>query len=310
MSKLISIVTPTYNEEENIEKLCKSVTIEIKKTEYDYEHIVIDNSSTDQTINILKRLVKDDKKLKVIINKKNFGHIRSPIHGMFQASGDAVILMMSDFQDPIELISKYIEEWENGNKVVMGQKDTSDENFFFHCIKNIGYKFINKISDDQLLTNTTGSGLYDKSIIDIIKKIDDPYPYFRGLISEITNETKLIKYHQPKRSGGKTKNNFYTLYDIGVLAIVKHSKIPLRLMTIAGFILSFLSLIVAIIYFFWKVMHWDSFELGIAPLITGLFTLGFFQIFILGFIGEYVMNILIHARKLPLVIEKERINFD
>ena len=307
---MISIVTPTFNESENIENFCNEVSKKISESKYDYEHIVIDNSSNDGTIEILKELCKKDKKLKVIINKKNFGHIRSPMHGMFQASGDAVILIMSDFQDPIELISKYIKEWENGNKVVMGQKDTSDENFFFHCIKNIGYKFINKISDDQLLTNTTGSGLYDKSIIDIIKKIDDPYPYFRGLISEITNETKLIKYHQPKRSGGKTKNNFYTLYDIGVLAIVKHSKIPLRLMTIAGFILSFLSLIVAIIYFFWKVMHWDSFELGIAPLITGLFTLGFFQIFILGFIGEYVMNILIHARKLPLVIEKERINFD
>ena len=310
MSKLISIVTPTYNEEDNIEKLCLEIQKEISKTNYDYEHIVIDNSSTDNTIKILKDLSKKNKNLKIIINNKNFGHIRSPIHGMFQSSGDAVILMMSDFQDPIELIGKYIREWENGNKVVMGQKDTSDENSFFHHIKNIGYKFINKISDDQLLINTTGSGLYDKSIIDIIKKIDDPYPYFRGLISEITNEIKLIKYHQPKRLSGKTKNNFYTLYDIGILGIVKHSKFPLRLMTIAGFILSFLSLIVAIIYFFWKLMHWDSFDLGIAPLIIGLFTLGFFQVFILGFIGEYVMNILVQARKLPLVVEKERINFD
>ena len=310
MNKKVSIVTPTFNEEQNIEKLCLEIQKEISKTNYDYEHIVIDNSSTDNTIKILKDLSKKNKNLKIIINNKNFGHIRSPIHGMFQSSGDAVILMMSDFQDPIELIGKYIREWENGNKVVMGQKDTSDENSFFHHIKNIGYKFINKISDDQLLINTTGSGLYDKSIIDIIKKIDDPYPYFRGLISEITNEIKLIKYHQPKRLSGKTKNNFYTLYDIGILGIVKHSKFPLRLMTIAGFILSFLSLIVAIIYFFWKLMHWDSFDLGIAPLIIGLFTLGFFQVFILGFTGEYVMNILVHARKLPLVVEKERINFD
>jgi len=309
MSKKISIITPTFNEEQNIEKLCLEISKEISKTNYDYEHIVIDNSSTDNTIKILKELSKKSKNLKVIINKKNFGHIRSPMHGMFQASGDVVILMMSDFQDPIELITQYIKEWENGSKVVMGQKDSSDENFLIHHIKNIGYKFINKISDDPLLINTTGSGLYDKSIIDIIKKIDDPYPYFRGLISEITNETKLIKYHQPKRTKGKTKNNFYTLYDIGILGIVKHSKIPLRLMTIFGFLFSFFSILTAIIFFIYKLIYWDSFDLGVAPIIIGLFALGSVQIFILGFIGEYVMNILTQTRKLPLVIEKERINF-
>ena len=309
MSKKISIVTPTFNEEQNIEKLCLEISKEISKTNYDYEHIVIDNSSTDNTIKILKELSKKSKNLKVIINKKNFGHIRSPMHGMFQASGDVVILMMSDFQDPIELITQYIKEWENGSKVVMGQKDSSDENFLIHHIKNIGYKFINKISDDPLLINTTGSGLYDKSIIDIIKKIDDPYPYFRGLISEITNETKLIKYHQPKRTKGKTKNNFYTLYDIGILGIVKHSKIPLRLMTIFGFLFSFFSILTAIIFFIYKLIYWDSFDLGIAPIIIGVFALGSVQILILGFIGEYVMNILTQTRKLPLVIEKERINF-
>ena len=309
MSKKISIITPTFNEEQNIKKLCLEISKEISKTNYDYEHIVIDNSSTDNTIKILKELSKKSKNLKVIINKKNFGHIRSPMHGMFQASGDVVILMMSDFQDPIELITQYIKEWENGSKVVMGQKDSSDENFLIHHIKNIGYKFINKISDDPLLINTTGSGLYDKSIIDIIKKIDDPYPYFRGLISEITNETKLIKYHQPKRTKGKTKNNFYTLYDIGILGIVKHSKIPLRLMTIFGFLFSFFSILTAIIFFIYKLIYWDSFDLGVAPIIIGLFALGSVQIFILGFIGEYVMNILTQTRKLPLVIEKERINF-
>ena len=309
MSKLISIVTPTFNEEGNIEKLCGSISKEMSKTNFDYEHIVIDNSSTDNTIKILKELSKKSKKLKVIINKKNFGHIRSPMHGMFQASGDAVILMMSDFQDPIELITKYIEEWENGSKVVMGQKDSSDENFLKHHMKNIAYKFINKISDNPLLINTTGSGLYDKSIIDIIKKIDDPYPYFRGLISEITNETKLIKYHQPKREKGKTKNNFYTLYDIGILGIIKHSKIPLRLMTFLGFLFSFFSILTAIIFFIYKLIYWDSFDLGIAPIIIGVFALGSVQILILGFIGEYVMNILTQTRKLPLVIEKERINF-
>ena len=308
--KKISIITPTYNEQENIEKIYLSISSEMKKLNFDYEHIVIDNNSNDKTIDILKNLASKDKKLKVIINTRNFGHLKSPIHGLLQASGDAIILLSSDFQDPPELIPDYISEWEKGHKVVLGKKDSSDENTLKHFFKKFFYKFISKISEVPLMMNTTGAGLFDKSIIEQIRKIDDPYPYFRGLISEITSDIKLISFHQPKRIYGKTKNNFYSLYDIGILGIVKHSKIPLRLMTLLGFCTSLLSICVAILFLFYKVLFWDSFEWGLAPLIIGLFTLSSLQIFLLGFIGEYVMNILTHSRKLPLVIEKERINFD
>tara|TARA_B100000123_G_scaffold244329_1_gene199613 strand:- start:839 stop:1771 length:933 start_codon:yes stop_codon:yes gene_type:complete len=310
MRKKISIVTPTFNEEQNVEKLCKLISEELNKTNYDYEHIVIDNCSTDNTVKILKKISNENKNLKIIVNTKNFGHIRSPMHGIFQATGDAVILMMSDFQDPLDLISKYISEWEKGFKVVMAQKDSSDENIIKHKIKTFFYKIISNLSKEKLLINTTGAGLYDKEIINILKKIDDPYPYFRGLISEITSSVNLIKFHQPKRERGVTKNNFYTLYDIGILGVVKHSKVPLRIMTFTGFVLSFVSIIIALIFFIYKLLYWNSFELGVAPIIIGLFSLASFQIFLLGFIGEYVMTILDHTRKLPLVIEKERINFD
>ncbi len=309
MTKLISIVTPTYNEEENIEKLCESINQVMDRHEYDYEHIVIDNCSTDSTIDKLRKLTKENKKLKVIINSKNFGHIKSPIHGMCQASGDAIILMMSDFQDPIDLIPKYISEWDKGTKVVMAQKDTSDENYLTHRIKKFFYKLINKVSDTKLLINTTGAGLYDKSIVNLVKEINDPYPYFRGLIPELTSDIKLIKFHQPKRKKGKTKNNFYTLYDIGVLGLVKHSKLPLRSITFIGIITGIFSIIIGLGYFVAKLLFWDSFDLGVAPLVIGFFVITSIQIFLLGFIGEYVMTILTHSRKLPLVIEKERINF-
>ena len=310
MTKKISIVTPTFNEETNIEKLCLSISEEMKKLNYDYEHIVIDNFSTDSTFKILKNLAQTDKNLKLILNSRNFGHIKSPIHGILQSTGDAVILMTADFQDPVSLIPIYIKEWENGNKVVMAQKTGSDEDLKISFLRKLFYKFIKKISEVPLLTNTTGAGLFDKQIIEQIKQIDDPYPYFRGLISEITSEVKLIPFHQPKRFSGITKNNFYTLYDIGVLGIIKHSKIPLRFVTFVGLITSVLSLLIAFIFFLRKLFDWQSFEVGIAPLIIGFFFIASLQIFLLGFIGEYVMNILTQTRKLPLVIEKERINFE
>ena len=310
MKKLISIVTPTFNEEDNIKELCETIALELKKTNYDYEHIIIDNSSTDNTTKILRDLAKQDKNIKVIINSRNFGHVRSPVHGLMQSKGDAAILMMSDFQDPIELIPKYISEWEKGYDVVLAQKNSSDENFIKHFLKNLFYKFAKRISDTPLLMNTTGSGLINRKILNILKKIEDPYPYFRGLIPEITENIKLISFHQPKRKKGKTKNNFYTLYDLGILGIVKHSKFPLRVMTFFGFIFSILSLLVALIYLIFKLIYWDSFELGVAPIIIGIFLLAFFQIFLSGLIGEYVMSILTQTRKLPLVVEKERINFD
>ena len=310
MRKKITIVTPTFNEESNIEKLCNDIASQMKKLEYDYEHIVIDNSSTDSTINILEKITQKDKNLKVIINSRNFGHIRSPIHGLLQASGEAVILMSADFQDPIELIQKYIEQWEKGYPVVMGQKLTSDESKLKHFIKRLYYKFINSISEFPLLMDTTGAGLFDRKIIEELRKVNDPYPYFRGLVSEVTSEIKLLQFHQPKRNKGNTKNNFYTLYDLGILGIIKHSKMPLRIITFIGLIASLFSFIISIVFLFRKLLNWNSFDVGIAPLIIGVFMIASIQIFLLGFIGEYVMNILYHNRNLPLVIEKKRINFD
>lgn len=310
MTKKISIVTPTFNEDLNIERLCLEIAQQMKSLNYDYEHIVIDNLSTDSTAQILEKIAKTDKNLKVIINNRNFGHIRSPIHGLLQASGDAVILMSADFQDPISLIPKYIEEWENGHMVVMGQKTTSDESKFKHYFKKLYYKFINAISEVPLLMDTTGAGLFDRKIIEELRNVNDPYPYFRGLVSEVTNDVKLLPFHQPKRTKGTTKNNFYTLYDLGIVGIIKHSKIPLRIITFIGLAASLVSFLISIIFLFRKLFNWNSFDVGIAPLIIGVFMIGSIQIFLLGFIGEYVMNILYHSRNLPLVIEKKRINFD
>ena len=204
----ISIVTPTFNEEQNIKKLCSDIRNEMDKLNIDYEHIVIDNASTDKTIDIIKEICKTDKKVKVIINAKNYGHIKSPVYGLMQSKGEACILMASDFQDPINLISQYIKKWENGSKIVLGEKITSDENSFIFGIRRLFYKFLNKISEADLTMNTTGSGIFDKSIIEKLKKINDPYPYFRGLIGELGEEISTIQFNQPKREFGNTKNNF------------------------------------------------------------------------------------------------------
>ena len=307
--KLISIVTPCFNEEQNIEKLCLEVEKIFKNLNYKYEHIVIDNKSTDKTRNILKSLVKKNKNLKVILNSKNFGHIRSPYYAMLQSSGDAVILLSADFQDPIELIPDLIDKWKNGNKVVMLKRKSSSENFFMTFVRNSFYKFISKIGETNLVENTTGSGIYDKDIITNLKKINDPYPYFRGLITELTDSISVIEFHQPLRKYGKTKNNFYSLYDLAILGIIKHSKIPVRVMIIFGFISSLICLFISVLYFFLKIIFWSKFSLGLAPLIIGIFGLASLQILMLGILGEYVILILTHSRNLPLVIEEDRINF-
>ena len=305
----ISIVTPTFNEEENIQKLCLGIKVQMDQLSIDYEHIVIDNSSTDKTIDILKEICSKDKRVKVIINTKNFGHIKSPFHGILQSTGDACILLASDFQDPLDLIPIYIKKWQNGSKIVLGKKITSEENSLIFSIRKFFYKFLNKISETKLTENTTGSGIFDKSIISQLKKINDPYPYLRGLLNELSEEIDIIEFNQPKRLAGVTKNNIFTLYDIGMLGIIKHSRAPLRFVTFLGFVLSFFSLITAFIYFIYKIIFWNSFEVGIAPLVIGIFGFASIQVLLLGIIGEYVGILLIHIRNLPLVIEKERINF-
>ena len=305
----ISIVTPTFNEIENINKLYVDIKNEIKKINCEYEHIIIDNSSTDGTIEKIKDLASKDKNLKLIINSKNYGHIRSPFYGLLQSNGDATILMASDFQDPVELIPKYIDEWKKGNKIILGEKTSSDENFLKYSFRKLFYNFLNKISDFDLTKNTTGSGIFDISIIEKLKKIQDPYPYFRGLVSELGEEIKTIKFNQPERKFGKTKNNISTLYDIGILGVVKHSRKPLRFMVLVGFLSSIFSLLVALFYLIYKLLFWNSFYLGLAPIIIGIFVVSSIQITLLGLVGEYIGIILIHQRNMPLVIEKERINF-
>lgn len=308
--KKISIVTPTFNEEENIERLCEEIKSVFENLNYDYEHIVIDNNSTDSTITKLRELAKNDKKLKVIINAKNYGHLKSPYYGILQSSGDACILMVSDFQEPIELIPQYIKKWENGSKIILCQKNNSEENKLFFSLRKLFYNFINKISDTKLNINTSGTGLFDKEVINRLKKINDPYPYFRGLVSELGFEIETIKFYQPLRKHGTTKNNIFTLYDLALLGIVKHSRAPLRFMTLLGFVSSLICLFVALVYFILKILFWDSFTFGSAPTILGLFTISSIQIILLGLLGEYIGIILLHQRNMPLVVEKERINFD
>lgn len=305
----ISIVTPTFNEVENIEKIYLEIKKKINEINCDYEHIIIDNNSTDGTIDIIRELAQKDKNLKIIINAKNYGHIRSPFYALLQTNSDATILMASDFQDPVDLIEEYIEKWKNGKKIVLGQKISSEENKIKYSIRTLFYNFLNKISEFELPKNTTGSGIFDKSIIDKLKKINDPYPYFRGLITELGEEITTIQFRQPLRKSGITKNNLLTLYDIGMLGIVKHSRKPLRFMTLLGFLASIASLVVGIIYLFYKLLFWNSFSLGLAPIIIGIFFVSAVQITLLGLVGEYIGVILLHQRNMPLVIEKERINF-
>lgn len=311
MKKIISIVTPTYNEELNIKKLITEIgnIMNSLNTKYEYEHIIIDNNSKDNTAKILKENAKINKNVKIILNNRNFGQIRSAFYGILQANGDAVIFMNSDFQDPVDLIPKYIASWEKGNLISMGQKISTNEFLIMKNIRKIYHKILNSISKVNMPLYTTGSGIYDKKVINFFKSVKDPYPYIRGLAAEIEEDIKLIQFEQPKRLYGKSTNNFFTLYDIAMLAITKHSSFPLRIMIFVGFIFSLISFFIALIYLVYKIIYWDSFEIGIGPIIIGMF--GFFSITIMliGLIGEYILLILSFSQNLPLVIEKERINF-
>jgi len=305
----ISVVTPTYNEFDNIGQIYDQIKNKFKEINCEYEHIIIDNNSSDGTVDKIKDLAENDKNLKIIINSKNYGHIRSPFHGLLQSNGDATILMAADFQDPIDLIEKYINEWKKGNKIILGEKITSQESTIKFSLRRLFYNFLNYLSEFELTKNTTGSGIFDKSVIEKLKQLNDPYPYFRGLINEIGIEIKTIKFNQPQRKYGVTKNNFSTLYDIAMLGVVKHSRKPLRFMVLIGFLSSAISLMVALFYLIYKLLFWNSFSLGLAPIIIGIFIVSSIQITLLGLVGEYIGIILLHQRNLPLVIEKERINF-
>jgi glycosyltransferase involved in cell wall biosynthesis len=310
--KKISIVTPCFNEEENVYE-CYS---QIKKlfsnelADYNYEHIFIDNASNDNTVTILKDIAKSDKNVKIIINSRNFGHIKSPFYGLLQAKGDAVILFVADLQDPVSLIPEFVKQWENGYKTVVGVKKTSEENRLMFTIRKLYYRLINKLSNIDLIDNFNGFGLYDRKVIDILKTINDPYPYFRGLIAEISLDIYKIEYDQLSRKKGITKNNFYTLYDIGMLGIISHSIVPIRIATFAGFTLSAISLLIALGYLTLKLLFWNTFIFGIAPILIGLFFFSSVLLFFIGILGEYIASIQKYVMKRDLVIEKERVNFD
>lgn len=311
MKKLISVVMPCYNEAENVEQAYREVRrIFENLPQYDYEHIFIDNASTDQTVAILKKMAAEDRRLKIIVNTRNFGHIRSPYHGILQAGGAAVICLASDLQEPPVLIPEFLEWWEQGFKMVRGVKSQSEESALMFAIRKMYYNFVNRVSDIKLLKNSTGFGLYDRCVIEELRKIDDPYPYFRGLVSDIGFPSHEIEYTQPTRKRGISKNNFYTLYDIAMLGITNHSKVPLRLATMLGFAMAIASFLIAMGYLVAKLIFWDQFSLGTAPLIIGLFFLGSVQLFFIGIIGEYIGAIYTQVQKRPLVVEKERINFD
>jgi glycosyltransferase involved in cell wall biosynthesis len=308
--KTISIVSPCFNEEDNIEMLyerIKAVLVNIPK--YQYELIFIDNASTDNTVIKIKALIENDNNVRLIVNARNFGQIRSPYYGLMQAKGDAVILMASDLQDPPELLLEFVKQWDSGFKIVVGVKTSSEESKFLFMIRKAYYSFVQRIADIKLISNFTGFGLYDKEVINILRQLNDPYPFLRGLVCEIGFDIAQVSFKQPIRKRGITKNSFYTLYDVAMLGITSHSKVPLRLAVIGGFCLSALSLLLAIIYLCLKLLNWNSFEFGEAPLLIGLFLFSSVQLFFLGLLGEYIGSIHTQILNRPLVIEKERVNF-
>ncbi len=307
--KKISIVTPCYNEEDNVQVLYEEIKKVMVGYDYEYEHIYIDNASTDGTVAILRRLAEADRHVKVIINTRNFGHIRSPYYGLLQASGDAAIVMASDLQDPPERIPEFIQKWEQGYKVVIGVKTGSQESGLFYFLRSLYYRTLRALSDVDLIDNFTGFGLYDHHVIEILRKFDDPYPYFRGLIADIGFETARVEFTQPRRKRGISKNNFYTLYDMAMLGVTSYTKVPLRLATMLGFLSAGISFFVGLVYLVYKLVEWQNFSLGLAPVIIGLFFMGSIQLLFLGIVGEYIGSIYTLAVRRPLVIEKERINF-
>lgn len=306
--KSISIVLPCFNESDNIDELHERLTTVVDSlSQYKFRFLYIDNASTDNTVEKIRELSQRDPRVTAIVNARNFGHIRSPFYGLLEADGDCAIIMASDLQDPPELIPKFIEQWTKGNSIVVGQKTSSDESRLFYLLRTLYYWFVRKVSDIPMLEHVTGFGLYDRRVLETFRSIKDPYPYARGMITEIGLPLSLIPYHQPNRKRGFSKNNFLTFLDLGILAITNYTRLPLRLATIVGFILSVLSLLVAVAFLILKLLFWENLPAGYAPAVIGVFFLGSAQIFLLGVVGEYVGAVLTHVKKRPLVIEKERI---
>lgn len=312
MMKKISILIPCYNEEENVGPMSEAI-VNLFTTQlqaYDYELLFIDNDSKDKTRQILRDICSKNPKIRAIFNAKNFGQFNSPYHGILQTTGDCTISMVCDFQDPIELIPQYIEEWEKGYKIVIGIKTSSKENPIMYHLRGIYYKLIKKFSDVEQIEHFTGSGLYDKEFVNVLRDLKDPTPFLRGIVAELGYKRKEIPYEQPQRRAGKTSNNFMRLYDAAMLSITSYTKIGLRLCTFFGMLIAGGSALVGLVYLVMKLIMWDSFFAGMAPVLIGMFFLGAIQLFFLGFIGEYILSINQRVMNRPLVIEEERINFD
>jgi glycosyltransferase involved in cell wall biosynthesis len=309
--KRVTVVTPCYNEEQNVRELYAAVKrVFDGLTAYEYEHLFIDNASKDRTVALLKEIAAEDHGVKVIVNTRNFGQIRSPHYAVLQCRGDAVIGLSADFQDPPELIPQFLAKWEEGYKIVLGVKTQSDENRLMYLARTLYYKLVARLSEVELTPHVTGFGLYDQRVIEVLRQIDDPYPYGRGLIADIGFESYKIPYRQPQRLRGITKNNFYTLYDLAMLGITNHSKVPLRVATMTGFVMSGASLLVAFGYLVAKLLYWNHFSVGTAPILISLFFFSSVQLFFIGILGEYLGAVHTQVQKRPLVIEKERINFE
>ncbi|MGE0667537.1 MAG: glycosyltransferase family 2 protein [Sphingomonadales bacterium] len=308
--RMLSVMTPCFNEEENVEELYRRVREQFEKMgRYRYEHIFIDNASTDRTVAILKGIAASDPNVKIIVNARNFGHIRSPMHALLQASGDAVISMAADLQDPPEMIPQLVEKWEAGFHMVLCIKRSSEETAAMFWLRKSYYALVERLSSIPTIQNFTGFGLYSRQVVEQVRRYGDPNPYFRGMIAEIGLSRCEIPFDQPTRKRGITKNNFYTLYDLAMLGITNLSKVPLRLVTGLGFLTAAGSIVVGLAYFLYKLAFWNDFELGLAPLVIGMFFLGAVQLIALGIIGEYVGAMYTTVQNRPYVTELERINF-
>lgn len=310
--KKISIMVPCYNEEENIVPISEAIVkvFEENLSNYDYEILFIDNCSTDKTRDLLRIICQKNIKIKAIFNARNFGQFNSPYYGMCQTTGDCTITICCDFQDPVEMIPVFVKEWEKGYKIVSGIKTSSEENKFIYFLRTVYYKVIRRMSDVEMIEQFTGFGLYDKSFIDILRQLEDPIPFIRGVVAEFGYKRKEIEYTQPQRRAGKTHNNWYTLYDAAMLSFTSYTKVGLRLATFGGFVCSLLSLFIGLFFLVDKLLNWNSFQAGIAPIIIIVSFIGAVQLFFIGILGEYVMNINTRVMNRPLVIEEERINFE
>ncbi len=310
--KKISVLIPCYNEEENVIPISEAIIEQFEQhlSSYDYEIIFIDNDSKDSTRVKLLAMCQKNKRIKAIFNAKNFGQFNSPYYGILQTTGDCTISMCCDFQDPVELIPRLVHEWEQGYKIVCPIKTTSKENPIMRFLRSCYYKLIKKMSNVEQIEHFTGTGLYDRDFVEVLRQLDDPTPFLRGIVAELGFRRKDIPYEQQKRRAGKTKNNWYSLYDAAMLSFTSYTKVGMRIATIMGSFISMLSILIALVYLVLKLVLWDNFPMGNAPILIGVFVLGGLQLFFIGLLGEYIMSINTRVMKRPLVVEERRINFD